>query len=106
MLSARMSPLRGSVAKLVWQRYGHAELAERRMELEEVFSVGNGPSRKIIRFFGDDARVPFEVPHRGAAKRCLLRRAQLRELWQRFDRGGHEETLATGSAIIVAGVCR
>jgi len=76
------------------------------MQLEKVFPVGNSSRRKIIRLFGDDARVPFEVPDRGAAKRCLLGGAQLAELVRGLDGNGHTETLATRSESIVTGVCR
>ena len=76
------------------------------MELEEVFSIGNGPGGKVIRFVRDDARVPFEVPHRGAAERCLLGCAQLVERGSRFDRRGHSGTLATTPEDIVKVVCQ
>lgn len=75
------------------------------MELEEVFAVGNSLCRKIIRFFRDDPCMPLEVPNGSATKRRLFRGTQLLE-WDRLERGGHTETLATGSAIMVAGVCQ
>ncbi len=76
------------------------------MKLEKVFSMGNSLCRKVIRFFRDDARVPFEVPDSSAAKRCLFRRSQLLESGSRFERSGHAGTLAPRSADIVTGVRR
>lgn len=74
------------------------------MKLEEVFPMGNSLCGKVIRFFGDDARVPFEVLDNGAAKRCLFHWRQLLELGSRVDRRGHDDTLASVSEDIVAGV--
>ena len=93
-------------AQLVRKGDRHAELPQCRVELEEVFSVADGPGRKVIRFVRDDARVSFEVPHRGAEKRRVLGCAQLLECGERFDRRGVSGTLATMPEDIVTVVCQ
>lgn len=84
-------------AELVREGDWNTELPERRVKLEEVLPMGDSARRAIVRFVGDDARVPFEVPDGGAAERCLFGRGQLLEGWKRIDRG-HARTITTRSA--------
>jgi hypothetical protein len=76
------------------------------VELEEVLSIDDGAGGEVIRLVRDDARVPLEVPDRGAAKRCQLDLAEALEPRRRFGGSRQGVTLTTASEDTVTGACR